>query len=1463
MPLPLLSPPTPEITGSSDPDVWAGAYGSPIVTGRIPVWPEKTADLKVAHDFSPSLPEAFANGPKPAAGNVEYMINHAAGNLSEYKSVTHAGDAAVDVVRAMTEHGYLGSPYSLRIQPIGKRDVSIARQEFSVATNADIVRFYLATDGDEIFAPGQGFVFYDKGDGTTQSVELALVNPEPEPMPPKLQLLIGGVVAYTTETFRGGIPQFVELFVKRTSTTQVRLHFEDAAKPVFKLISPTIAATNVKVNRFGTLRWLGNHEVPDVTAYISSFAGSANFTPPSEEAFIGKWAYESPGAGYVAHEVTHGHPGALDGDWVWFPSGSNADLNQTTLTEQLEALPVVETLLTGYVGPIESPWVKASFATEVGYVEFSWGYYMEPFSPSTAVARWSADTLEENCAVGVDLRRAPEVLTTGTWEVWSWMATAAKTGWRLVMIPTNIAENKYTMKMECWVSGSTIVTKEKTNVVVEPFAGGGITLVMLNGKAYAYAHKNSSTEPTLMLENNENFIGSFLVSPYAGIGVGEHWFPSLENFRMGTVSAGGLGGAVAPTGLRALNTRAPGHRPISYLLRTDEKPVDVMYTPVIVDDYVMWATLHTNGTNVSVLDKATGSFIGNVFLSGVSIDVSNTPFALDHGLFFVDVGGTGHLVDPQLLAERWKKTLSPDGTFFSTQVFPLKIPGSSVAFVMSTLRKTNSYLTFYDKRGQTLKDLILLSTSIQLTARYVDSDQIAYFFGQSNGHRFLYRTTLTSTPESQTTTYTTTFSNYEAVSTEYPLSDSTNFLYACTSRRRNYLAMSSTNVAFITAFPAYATNSRPQKLTLRVMSKTGTAIFNKVIAENATGNTGWGCKLGGVLMDEAGNSYVTFSKPNGSGTDVWYLSVVSPTGTYLVQDLIVPDAGPYPLPASGQGGFMYTPMQFAEGNTPYDSFLSAENVVRMADVEWTVGVSTGVEGERPSTSQQDRVPLPLAPGSIEGGGVLEILLKEGDELRRIAIANDVTSGLTMTRDLTSLTKLKFSVPWDVFVASADGSQGTLRELQESWEAEHGVEGQGPFNKVDKIRDNVYLRYTSPKDVTTTFRMQNLDTEEVGALEGLAVHAGQELSDSLTQYKPGRSQFAGLMATEILEHVLRGDQSVRIQNRRFVRDALPRLDLATEVPDMSQAATGPVPTSPVPYVAELVGVSPEQAALFSGLPFETVPPHGTTRNLVSGSVGYHAFNDVVVSETQKTFTTWAVDGPAAGPINWSATPPATFFAGEQAERVTRVVYGCIKADVSGVYSFKVETDDGLRAWFRGQKVYDNFTISGVNTVTFTGEMEAGKWYPFIFHHINGAGPQVLKFYYTPPGGSEVIVPANKLSYQMHGGLFPVRMVDNSGSQCFVLCYKRWDGRALVLGIPLPYKISSPSYAALGVSNYHWPVGLTPGTTIEEIRWPNDPGVYPAIQVIDWGSGWTRRPGPRALTQPNVPSAVFQHRAEAYR
>lgn len=1447
MPLPIVSQ-ADSLALAPENDVWSGPHGAPIQNGRIPVFPDSAADLQINHDFGPSLAAVFSPSGKPS-NLKDWDRPLSAGDLSEF-TVVNTGDQTISVERGFSVHGYMGSPYSLRVAPKSKSDISYAEASIAASTTANNVRFFLSTDSYEDFVSEDGVVFFSMGDGTNQSIELALVGNGEGKL--ELWLIVNGSGVYQGSgvALRRGEPVYVELYVKRTATTEVRLYIEDTATPVYTGTALTIPATSLKTNRFGTLRFVEQGDVtsgkesdaPQMDFYISGIAGSSNDETAGSQ--LKQYSYETPVARAEANDQTHGSPSVLDGDWLWTVIGNNAT-------------------------------------------------------------------------------------------------------------------------------------------------------------------------PTV------------------------------------------------PPVLEARNTRMPGHAPKRFKFKTGTT-TDQVFPPVIVDDFVMWPVMMSGGTTVvSVLDKYTGAWIGDIELS-MTMSSTHIPFAVDHGLLLMDNASKSHLVDPIAMSQRWEKTMATEGSI--DRLHPFFMAGSDVAFV-KTMFSTDVEFSFYDKEGGLLIALKGgFNDSMPHELRYYDVDGTFVFFGRTNGHNKLYVRKFKRVPEAHTNNAVIDWEVekvFEAAAAEYPLNIETNPTNACTSARRAYAAISPTRIHFVTANPAYATNAKPQKLTLQIKTKTLGGVASVVIAENTTGNTALGCKLGGVQTDDKGNSYVTFSKPLASGADVWYLSAYSPTGASIFTNKIVGDPGPYPLPSSGVGGFMlFTQKEGTEVAAAYESYLSAENVGNAADLDWPAGVNSGERGTQPD-DLIDRVPLPLAPASIQGGGTLEVLVKEGSELQRVAMASDVVSGLKLTRDLTTLSTLAFSVPWDAFAAEpAADSSATFRELQAAWEARddpnllrtnlltnptanalattgwtsagtskfeavkfdgkggrpgpitledgtqitsgfrvlttdaagtdyaqclfpvvaglsyairgfiypsngkqvsmqlvnpsgsgtvvsqtsptskewHELEGagvageagsgiyrmveaeasgevefyfagclaeqalapgeyfdgdlenavwtgtraastsalydqlgsegseDGPYDKMDSIKDNVYLRYTDQAERKRTFRVQTLDIDENGALEGVGVDASQELADFLTQYHAGRSQFAGLAASEIMGPVLEGKQALRIQNRRFIRDALPRMDLANEVPDMSPASDGTIVYSPAPFVTELLPIDGNSPAVFSGLPHETVPPFGTLRTPAGAGTGfqYFQFGDATPLGfiERKMFEALQSDTVIGSSLSLEGNP---LVAGETKTYTSRIICAAVKAPESGVYKFTVESNPGIRVYFQGKLVVNLLRNSAV-TETFYATMDSQKWYPLIIHHLNTTEVvQKIVVKWTRPNGTTAVIPQANMSPKPFDGLFTTRMVDVTGAQRFMLCHKKWDGKGLVVGFPMPYSILSlyVFYNAPTIErSYGWPQMLPPGSTIEELRFPGDPTKFPAVQVLDWGTGWTRRPGARKGKAPPQQGARFQHQARNY-
>jgi hypothetical protein len=511
---------------------------------------------------------------------------------------------------------------------------------------------------------------------------------------------------------------------------------------------------------------------------------------------------------------------------------------------------------------------------------------------------------------------------------------------------------------------------------------------------------------------------------------------------------------------------------------------------------------------------------------------------------------------------------------------------------------------------------------------------------------------------------------------------------------------------------------------------------------------------------------------------------------------------------------------------------------------------------------------PLQAGYLEPGGVLELWEKLPDgTLSRVAFMNNVKAGLLPKFMLLSLDTLDFAVPHDLFSPSTGDYLSRQAAL---WRTDNPTDVRTPFDKGSAVGDHLRLHYvTSARE--HRYQILTLDFDDYTNLSGVAIDAAVDLSNYLTQYTPGASIYAGAPPSQIAERNLKGHQTVRIPNRRFIRDTAPAMTLAREIPDQTPDENSQIsprgypvtPERPLPYVVSLPAAVPSSLDAFSGLPVDTVGPDGNAKARTSGSVGYHGFNDALdpvgqfalrrfgqflrPANTARTF---------AGPLNWTVANTSPFLSGENNRWTSRVIYGAIRADVDGFHQFKLTTTPGHRVYFRGSQIIDalvpNITVVSVWYAT----LKAGWWYPFVIHHATAAaGASVLLQWRQPADTVYSTLPATNLTHQMHGGLFTVRFTDVQSVTRFLLCYKAWDGKSLMLAYPLPATV----FSSILTNGSDWPKALPAGALMEEVSFPK---VGDNSRVVTWGSGWTRIPGNQSIANAVLESSRFQPSASGY-
>ncbi len=97
-------------------------------------------------------------------------------------------------------------------------------------------------------------------------------------------------------------------------------------------------------------------------------------------------------------------------------------------------------------------------------------------------------------------------------------------------------------------------------------------------------------------------------------------------------------------------------------------------------------------------------------------------------------------------------------------------------------------------------------------------------------------------------------------------------------------------------------------------------------------------------------------------------------------------------------------------------------------------------------------------------------------------------------------------------------------------------------------------------------------------------------------------------------------------------------------------------------------------------------------------------------------------------------------------VGALITGFIKLEKPGTYVFKVLSNDGVKLTIGGVLIHED---PGVHSDTMSPPVELAitepGWYPFAVDYFQRKGTSALRVYWTPPGGSEAIVPPEAFAH----------------------------------------------------------------------------------------------------------------------
>jgi len=88
-------------------------------------------------------------------------------------------------------------------------------------------------------------------------------------------------------------------------------------------------------------------------------------------------------------------------------------------------------------------------------------------------------------------------------------------------------------------------------------------------------------------------------------------------------------------------------------------------------------------------------------------------------------------------------------------------------------------------------------------------------------------------------------------------------------------------------------------------------------------------------------------------------------------------------------------------------------------------------------------------------------------------------------------------------------------------------------------------------------------------------------------------------------------------------------------------------------------------------------------------------------------------------------------------------GQVQATTTGSYTFSTNSDDGVRLWVNGTQIINNWTDHAPVIDSGTISLTAGQKYDIKLEYYENGGGAAISLYWTPPGGSQAVIPASQL------------------------------------------------------------------------------------------------------------------------
>lgn len=126
-----------------------------------------------------------------------------------------------------------------------------------------------------------------------------------------------------------------------------------------------------------------------------------------------------------------------------------------------------------------------------------------------------------------------------------------------------------------------------------------------------------------------------------------------------------------------------------------------------------------------------------------------------------------------------------------------------------------------------------------------------------------------------------------------------------------------------------------------------------------------------------------------------------------------------------------------------------------------------------------------------------------------------------------------------------------------------------------------------------------------------------------------------------------------------------------------------------------------------------------------------------------------DGPPL-PLLDHDTDDGNVLTSDAPMLVGALIRGAIRFPEAGTYTLRFVTNDGVRIWLGGVQIFEDPDIhADRSSPPLPVTIDSPGYYEFKIDYYQKKGTSALQAYWTPPGGTEAVIPADAFSHPAGG------------------------------------------------------------------------------------------------------------------